>query len=272
MPFADGEGREAYGVSDKSRKREPARGGDEPVPGQRVQLHRALSKLGWGSRTVAAGWIRAGLVSVDGRVVTDPLTWIDLDVQRIALSGEPSPAGTGCTLALNKPRGVVTTRRDERGRKTVYDLLPPDMPWIFPAGRLDADSEGLLIMTSDSGLAVRLTEPEHRVPKTYRVTVSGPLPEEALAALRRGIELSDGITRPAQVRVLRSGARSVLEVVLTEGRNRQVRRMLAAVGHRVRRLVRVAIGGLELGDLKAGESRMLSAEEVRLARGHGEDE
>jgi pseudouridine synthase len=208
------------------------------------------------------GWIRAGLVCVDGRVVTDPLFW-DLDQQRITRQGEPPPAAY-CTLALHKPRGVVTTRSDERGRKTVYALLPAGLPWVFPAGRLDADSEGLLILTSDADLAVRLTEPEHRVPKTYRVTVSGRPTEEELAALRGGIELADGKTRPAEIRVVRAGARSILEVVLTEGRNRQVRRMLAAVGHRVRRLVRVGIGGLELAELKAGECRLLTHEEVRL--------
>jgi pseudouridine synthase len=232
-----------------------------------VQLHRALSKLGWGSRTQSVVWIRAGEVHVDGRVVTDPLTWVDLDRQRITRRGEAPPDVARCTLALHKPRGIVTTRRDERGRKTVYDLLPAGLPWVFPAGRLDADSEGLLILTSDADLAVRLTEPEHRVPKTYRVTVTGRPSEEALTALRSGLELADGATRPAQVRVLRGGGRSVLEMVMTEGRNRQVRRMLAAVGHRVRRLVRVAIGGLELGEMKAGESRVLTEEEVRLALG-----
>jgi 23S rRNA pseudouridine2605 synthase len=229
-----------------------------------VQLHRALSKLGWGSRTQAAEWIRAGEVCVDGRVVTDPLAWVDLDRQRITRRGEgpaQSPAERW-VLALHKPRGAVTTRRDERGRQTVYDLLPADLPWVFPAGRLDADSEGLLILTNDSDLAVRLTAPEHRVSKTYRVTVAGRPSEGALAALRDGVELDDGPTRPARVRLVRGGARSVLEVVLTEGRKRQVRRMLAAVGHRVRRLVRVAIGGLELGELKAGEHRRLGEEEV----------
>jgi pseudouridine synthase len=235
-----------------------------------VQLHRALSKLGWGSRTQARGWIRAGEVSVDGRVVRDPLTWVDIDRQRIARRGQESPgpsAFTRCTLALHKPRGVVTTRRDERGRKTVYDLLPDNLPWVFPAGRLDADSEGLLILTSDSRVSALLTGPEHGIPKTYRVTVQGKPNEEALEALRSGVDLADGRTRPAEVRLLWAGERSVLEVVLREGRNRQVRRMLSAVGHRVRRLVRVRVGGLELGDLEAGEYRVLAEEEVRKMLG-----
>ncbi len=233
--------------------------------GRRVQLHRAMSKLGWGSRTQARAWILAGWVRVDGRVVTDPLTWVDLDSQRITRQSEAPPPAAHCTVAMNKPRGVVTTRSDERGRKNVYDLLPAGLPWIFPAGRLDADSEGLLILTSDADLAMRLTGPEHHVPKTYRVTIAGRPSESALAALRQGVDLWDGRTRPAEVRLLRSGSRSVLEVVLTEGRNRQIRRMLASVGHKVRRLVRVAIGGLKLGEMRAGECRVLSEEEVRLA-------
>jgi 23S rRNA pseudouridine2605 synthase len=240
------------------------KGKSNPPPGRRVQLHRALSKLGWGSRTQAWEWIRAGEVSVDGSVTTDPLAWVDLDRQAITRRGVASPRRERCVLILNKPRGYVTTRSDERGRKTVYDLLPANLSWLFPAGRLDADSEGLLVMTNDSALAVRLTEPEHRVPKTYRVTVAGQPPEEALEALRSGVELSDGLTRSAGVRLVRAGSRSVLEMVLMEGRNRQVRRMCAAVGHRVRRLVRVAIGKLELGELKPGQSRALDESEILL--------
>jgi pseudouridine synthase len=265
MPSVRGEGPEAFTVNDKLNSRGDRSGEERPRPGGRVQLHRALSKLGWGSRTQAVGWIRAGQVCVDDEVVTDPLTWVDIDQQRITRQSEPPPPAAHCTLALHKPHGIVTTRSDERGRKTVYDLLPVGLPWVFPAGTLDADSEGLLILTSDAGFAVRLTEPEHRVPKTYRVTVSGRPSEEALESLRNGVQLANGKTRPAKVRVLRAGVRSVLEVVLTEGRNRQVRRMLAAVGHRVRRLVRVRIGGLELEELKVGECRVLTEEEVQKA-------
>src|SRR6516164_10568240 len=202
------------------------------APGRRVQLHRAVSKLGWGSRTQAWAWIHAGEVCVEGRVVTDPLTWVDLDRQQITRGGAEAPPVSHQTLALHKPRGVITTRRDERGRRTVYDLLPPGLPWIFPAGRLDADSEGLLILTTDAALAVRLTEPEQHVPKTYHVTVTGRPTPEGLRRLREGVELDDGMTRPAAVRVLRTdGDATTLEVILTEGRNRQLRRMLRVVGH-----------------------------------------
>jgi 23S rRNA pseudouridine2605 synthase len=231
-----------------------------------VQLHRALAKLGWGSRTQAWAWIRAGEVGVDGRIVTDPLTWVDLDRQRITRGGEEAAHAAPVTLALHKPRGVVTTRRDERGRTTVYDLLPPDLPWVFPAGRLDADSEGLLIFTNDARLAMRLTEPEHRVPKTYHVRIRGVPEASDLERLRQGVALPDGRTRPARVQVLeaRSDGTAVVEMVLTEGRNRQIRRMWAALGYRVRRLVRVAIGGFRLNDLPVGASRMLSTAEIAL--------
>jgi 23S rRNA pseudouridine2605 synthase len=228
-----------------------------------VQLHRALAKLGLCSRTEAWDRIRAGRVRVDRRLVTDPLTWVDLERQQIACDeAEPAPKEI-VALALHKPRGFVTTRRDERGRRTVYDLLPAGLPWLHPAGRLDADSEGLLILTNDASLSVRLTDPEQHVAKTYHVSVRERPTAQTLDRLRRGITLSDGRTRPAPVRILDERPREVLlEMILTEGRNRQIRRMLAACGHKVRRLVRVAIGRLELGGLAPGQSRRLTAKEV----------
>jgi 23S rRNA pseudouridine2605 synthase len=251
--------------------------------GQRVQLHRACSKLGLGSRTQAMAWIRAGLIRVDGRIVREPLTWVDLDRQRITRDGENSQEDgiletssanrkvqrtrndeSRLVIALHKPVDVVTTRRDERGRRTVYDLLPPGLPWVFPAGRLDADSEGLLILTNDSQLAVRLTEPAAHVPKTYQVTIRGVPSGETLDQLRGGIRLADGPTRPVQIRVIHPGKQfTVVEMKLTEGRNRQIRRMWHAVGHRVKKLVRVGIGEFQLGDLSPGACRRLSTKEVR---------
>jgi len=273
--------------------------------GRRVQLHRACSKLGWGSRTQASAWIRSGRIRVDGRVVTEPLTWVDLDRQRITRDEDLASGGcqrpglgfpdTGVmtdparhpwrartdeskhgwvsktpptlrlVIAFHKPGGVVTTRRDERGRRTVYDLLPPGLPWVFPAGRLDADSEGLLILTNDSALAVRLTEPAEHVPKTYQVMIRGNPPVETLEQLRHGIRLTDGETRPAHIRVIHSGKKSmVVEMTLTEGRNRQIRRMWHAVGHKVKKLLRVGIGKYRLGDLRPGGWRFLSNAHVRL--------
>jgi 23S rRNA pseudouridine2605 synthase len=232
--------------------------------GQRVQLHRALSKLGLGSRGQAWSWIRAGRVRVDGRVVTEPLTWVDLGAQRITCDGERVEAPVSLALALHKPKGVVTTRSDERGRRTIYDLLPDNLRWVHPAGRLDSDSEGLLVLTNDSAISTRLTDPEQHVPKTYRVTIAGSPSNETLYRLREGVALNDGVTRPAKVRVIEPGTKeTMLEIVLTEGKNRQIRRMLAACGHRVRRLVRVAIGKLELGELEAGKVRELTTEEIK---------
>jgi pseudouridine synthase len=230
-----------------------------PRPGRRVQLHRALSKLGLGSRTQAREWIRQGRVRVDGQVVHDPLTWVDLDAQTILCDDEPVARTDHVTLLLHKPAGVVTTARDELGRRTVYDLLPANLPWLFPVGRLDADSEGLLLLTSDSALATHLTDPEHAVAKVYRVTLDGIPDENVLQQLRTGIDLSDGRTRPCRVRRLEP---RVLEITLSEGRNRQLRRMAWAVGFRVVRLVRVAVGSLELGELEPGAWRWLTPDEV----------
>jgi 23S rRNA pseudouridine2605 synthase len=230
-----------------------------------VQLHRALSKLGWGSRKQAWDWVCAGEVCVEGRVVTDPLVWVDLDREIVTRKGDTLETPEKVVFALHKPRGVVTTRSDERGRRTVYDLLPHDLPWIFPAGRLDAESEGLLILTNDSALAVRLTEPVHHMPKTYRVTLSGSPNQETMERLRNGIVLDDGPTRPVRLRVIRRRADStIVQMEMNEGRNRQVRRMWRSVGHRVRRLVRVAIGGFQLGELPPSAHRRLGADEQKL--------
>jgi 23S rRNA pseudouridine2605 synthase len=227
-------------------------------------------------------WIHAGKIRVDGQVVTDPLTWVNLDRQQITREDESRVGGVFEThlsekrwvsktpptlrlvIALHKPAGIVTTRRDERGRKTVYDLLPPGLPWVFPAGRLDADSEGLLILTNDSALAVRLTEPGEHVPKKYQVTIRGVPSTGTFDQLRRGIRLSDGPTRGCEIRVIHSGQQTtVVDMTLTEGRNRQIRRMWHALGHRVKRLVRIGIGKYELGNLKPGECRRLTPNDVR---------
>jgi 23S rRNA pseudouridine2605 synthase len=172
-------------------------------------------------------------------------------------------------LALHKPSGCITSRTDPSGRPTVYDVLGDVGRWVFPVGRLDRDTSGLLVMTNDHRLGHRLTDPEHHVPKTYHVRVEGLPDAGALATLRTGVALDGSVTRPARVQVLGSvrDGTTWLEIVLTEGRNRQVRRMCASVGHEVRELVRVKIGGLALGELAPGEWRRLGKEEVsRLSR------
>ncbi|HEV2720023.1 MAG TPA: pseudouridine synthase [Thermoanaerobaculia bacterium] len=227
-------------------------------------LERVLSKAGAGSRTEARRWIAAGRVAVNGRVVRDPDAWIDLERDRVAFDGKPLRRQEPTYLLLYKPKGYLTTYRDPQGRPTIYDLLPEGTPYVSPVGRLDLDTSGLLILTNDTQLAERLTNPEYHVPKTYLVKASRYLTDDDLDALRRGVELRDGPTRPAVVTRLReSGGKTVFEITITEGRNRQVRRMVEALEAKVLKLVRVAIGALRIGDLQIGKVRALRPEEVR---------
>ena len=232
-----------------------------------LSLARALSKFGVCSRAEAERWIEAGRVSVDGEIVLWPARRIQPGRQQVRVDGRRVGDDTErVVLALHKPPGYVTTRVEPGGRPTVYDLLGDVGRWVFPVGRLDRDSAGLLIVTNDHRLGQRLTDPEHHVAKTYHVRVEG-LPDAAtLGVLRSGVELGDGTrTREARVRSLGSGREGAwLEIVLTEGKNRQVRRMCAAVGHEVRELVRVSIGELELGDLAPGRWRRLGSEDLTL--------
>jgi 23S rRNA pseudouridine2605 synthase len=232
-----------------------------------LSLARALSKFGVCSRAEAERWIAAGRVSVDGEVVLGPARRIDPRRHEVRVDGRRVGDDTPrVVLALHKPPGYVTTRVEPGGRPTVYDLLEGVGRWVFPVGRLDRDTSGLLIVTNDHRLGQRLTDPEHRVAKTYHVRVEGIPDETTLGLLRAGVELGDGTrTRPAGVRSLGAGRDGAwLEIVLTEGKNRQVRRMCAAVGHEVKELVRVRIGDLGLGDLAPGRWRWLGSGEVAL--------
>lgn len=227
-------------------------------------LDRVLSKSGFGSRSEARRWIAAGRVAVNGQLVRTPDKWVDLERDRVTLDGRPVRAAGRVHLLLYKPKGYLTTYKDPEGRPTVYDLLGDVDEWVFPVGRLDLDTSGLLLMTNDTQLAERLTNPSFKVPKTYLVKASTLLSEEQLDRLRGGLTLSDGKTRPAAVRRLRdSGARTFFEITLTEGRNRQVRRMVEAVGSKVLKLVRTSLGALTIGELQIGKYRRLTAEEVR---------
>ena len=202
---------------------------------------------------------------VDGRACLDPLRRVRADAG-ISVAGQAAPAlPRRLTLALHKPRGVLTTSKDPEGRPTVFDLLPAGTPRLVAAGRLDQASRGLLLLTNDTALADRLTSPRAHVPKTYHARLDRRLSPGEVSALAAGVVLDDGLpTRPCRVRLLRATAKSCwLELVLTEGRNRQVRRMAAAVGAEVTDLVRVAIGGLPLGDLKPGTVRALDAGDLR---------
>lgn len=203
-------------------------------------------------------------MAVDGVVETFPGRHFDPRSQRLSVDGEePSLDPERHVHAFHKPLGVLTTREDPGGRATVYDHLEPELPWLFPVGRLDRDSSGLLILTNDHRLAYRLSDPEHHVPRTYHVRVEGHPEPWSLERLRQGLTLGGpgGVveTRPAEVRPLGAtrGGESWLEVVLREGHYRQVRRMCGAVGHPVRQLVRVRIGAFELGDLEEGALRRI---------------
>jgi 23S rRNA pseudouridine2605 synthase len=238
----------------------------------RYGLARVLSKLGICSRSQAQTLVRAGRVKVNGRIVVDPETPADAARDRIVVDGEEVAARKKIYLALNKPRGYVTTASDEHDRQTVYDLLknsvamPPGV-WLAPVGRLDKASEGLLLFSNDSVWAARLTDPAAHLDKTYHVQIDALADAELLARLREGIVDAGETLALKSVRELRRGEKnSWLEIVLDEGRNRQIRRVLAAFDIGVLRLVRVAIGPIALGTLAKGEWRELSAEELRLIR------
>ena len=234
-----------------------------PASAARHGVARILSKLGICSRTHAAEYVREGRVAVNGRVVRDPEAPVAATRDRISLDGSEVRAAERIFLMLNKPRGYVTTARDERGRDTVYALLAGSgLPWVAPVGRLDKASEGLLLLSNDSEWAARITAPEARLDKTYHVQIGSIPDERLLRALRAGIEDRGEHLSCKAVSTLRQGEKAAwLEIVLDEGRNRQIRRLLAAVDVQVLRLVRVAVGPLKLGTLRKGESRPLTAAE-----------
>ncbi|WP_165967397.1 pseudouridine synthase [Luteimonas aestuarii] len=245
-----------------SRKGKPA--------APRHGIARVLSKRGLCSRSEAERLVRAGRVRIDGRVVSDPECPLDLDHPGVEVDGEPVFAAAHRYLMLNKPRGLVTTVRDERGRETVYRCFDDDPPlgWISPVGRLDKASEGLLLFSSDPAWAAQITDPRSGPAKTYHVQVD-TLPDAALLQrLQAGTEDNGEWLSVAAARVLRQGQRNAwLELSLDEGRNRQIRRLLAALDINVLRLVRVSIGSVGLGDLPKGQWRPLTAAEIQALSG-----
>jgi 23S rRNA pseudouridine2605 synthase len=223
-----------------------------------MRLAKYLAHAGVASRRASEAIVGSGRVTVDGETVTDPARDVD-DSRDVRVDGRRVRPSGHVVYALNKPAGVVSTAHDPQGRPTVVSLVPSEQR-LYPVGRLDADTTGLIVLTNDGDLAYRLTHPSFEVPRTYRAHVRHPpVREPALRALREGVELEDGLTAPARVRRI---AADRLELMIHEGRKRQVRRMCEAVGHPVRALERVAFGPLRLGGLEPGEHRALSPAEV----------
>ena len=229
-----------------------------------MRLAKFLATAGVASRRASEELVRAGRVTVAGETVTDPARDVG-ENSRVVVDGRPVAGAEPRVLyAVHKPVGVLSTARDTHGRPTVLELVPEQGLRLYPVGRLDADSSGLILLTNDGELANRLTHPSFEISKTYRATVGGGnVGEPALDALRRGIELDDGPTAPARVRRLKG---NLIELTIHEGRNRQVRRMCAAVGHPVLELSRVAFGPLRLDGLKTGAHRRLQAAEIERLR------
>ena len=237
----------------------------EPVAG--VRLQKVLAQAGIASRRACEVLISEGRVEVNSEVVLEQGRRVDPERDVIRVDGARIPPPRRHRyLALNKPRGVVATMDDPEGRRTIADLLDTRQlrnERLFHVGRLDTDSEGLLIMTNDGDLAQRLAHPSYEVPKTYIAEVAGVVSEQTLKRMRRGITLEDGPVKPTSVKIVSSvGDKTLLKITLQEGRNRVVRRTMEAVGHPVRRLSRIGIGPVRLGNLKVGEYRELTREEL----------
>jgi len=237
---------------------------DPDHAGESVRLQKVLAKAGVGSRRSCEQFIVEGRVEVDGAVVTELGTRIDPSTAIVRVDGRRVATMPGIVvLAMNKPRGVVTTMSDEQGRPCVGDLLLGRTERLFHVGRLDADTSGLLVLTNDGELAHRLAHPSHAIAKTYVATVAGSITRQVARQLRDGVELDDGPASCDEVRIKQQlPSRTLVEVVIHEGRNRIVRRMLASVGHPVLELVRTRVGPLQMGDLRPGAIREVQGEDL----------
>ncbi|PYS51052.1 MAG: rRNA pseudouridine synthase [Acidobacteria bacterium] len=236
----------------------------------RATLDRVLSKAGIASRTTTREWIAQGRVKVNGRVIRKPDHWVESSKDIVHLDGLRVRDERKIYVALNKPAGVITSLGDAKDRPTVYDYLKELDRWVFPVGRLDMDTSGLLILTNDTDFGEALLRPQSKVPKTYYAKVSGVVSDDEYFRLAGGLDIGRGESSgPAVVREVRSSSKYTwLELTITEGKNRQVRRMCQAVGHLVLKLVRIRIGDLELGDLPIGKFRRLDSSDLQRLRGN----
>lgn len=230
-------------------------------------MQKVLAAAGLGSRRQCEELITSGRVEIDRQTVTELGTRVDAANQEIRVDGMPLARQKPLYFAVHKPPGVVSTNRDPSGRPRVIDLVPARDARLFTIGRLDLHSEGLILVTNDGELANRLTHPRYGVRKTYRVMVLGQPTEETLARIRRGVHLAEGLARAEEIHIHSRGKHgAILEMVLSEGQNREIRRLLARVGHKVLRLVRMAVGPVRLGSLPSGAARPLSREEIAALR------
>lgn len=242
------------------RKKSKTKSG--PTLGGKQRLQRLLASAGFGSRRQCEDLIEAGRIDVDGEIVTKLGTTVDPSINKVSVDGDPLKKQKLVYFAVNKPTGVVTTNRDPHGRPRVIDLVPPT-DRVFPVGRLDRSSEGLILLTNDGELAQKLTHPKFGVKKVYRVTVAGRVTGETMRKMREGIYIAEGHVKVDGARLLKAkGKATEMEIILREGKNREIRRILARLGHKVQHLRRIAVGPLRLGDTPPGAYRIVTREEV----------
>lgn len=231
-----------------------------------MRLQRLLASAGFGSRRQCEALIEAGRVDIDGQVITQLGTTVDPETHKVRVDGVPLKKQKRVYYAVNKPVGFVTTNRDPQGRPRVVDLVPPDER-VFPVGRLDRFSEGLILLTNDGELAQQLTHPKFGVRKVYRVTVAGKVEGETMKKMRQGIYIAEGFVKVEGAKILKTRSRATeMEIILREGKNREIRRILARLGHKVQQLRRIAVGPLRLGDVPSGAYRIVTPLEVEKLR------
>jgi 23S rRNA pseudouridine2605 synthase len=233
---------------------------------KRVTVDRLLSKLGIASRATSQEWVRAGRVQVNGRIVRDPATWVLWPKDAISVDDQPIHDSAKRFFLFHKPKGVITTHSDDKGRKTIFDVLPEDLVYLHAVGRLDQATSGLLLLTNDSTLSSYLTDPTHKVMRTYLVSVRGEFTEAQAKEATIGVVEGGERLQCHSVKIQKSSGReSHLEVVLVQGKNREIRRLFLALGHEVTRLRRIQYGPFKLGDLPSGAWREIPIEDVRKA-------